>query len=215
MTSAEERIKELARAQSLDPDDAARLLDAVRPSSGGARNGGPLSNPFERWSGETTSALGAAVAAAGLATSRMGVRYDGALDLHVVARPVPMTVALGDQLLAFILTAVVMWGVARLMSRARFVDVLGAVGLSRAPIVLVAVPLALLVPSMGDPTRPSLALLGIVVCSMVGLVAQIWLLVLGVRTASGIRGGRLAIAIVAGLFAAELITKLVLFFVLR
>ena len=68
MRSAEERIKELARAHSLDPADAARLLDAVRPAPGEASRHGLLSNPFERWSGETTSLLGVVVALAGLAT---------------------------------------------------------------------------------------------------------------------------------------------------
>ena len=121
MRSAEERIKELARAQSLDPADAARLLDAVRPAPGERR--GWLSNPFDRWSGETTSLIGAVVALAGLATSRMGVRYDGALDLHVVPQAVPIAVAVLDQLVAFVLTSVVLWGAARCVSRARFVDV--------------------------------------------------------------------------------------------
>jgi hypothetical protein len=206
MTSAEERIKQLARAQSLDPADAERLLDAVRPSS---ERHGILSNPFDRWSGEVTSLAGVVVALGGLATSRLGVRYDGALDLHVVKGAVPISVALVDQLVAFVLTAVVMWGAARFVSRARFVDVLGAVGLSRAPIVLVAVPLALLVPLLPkNPTAPpNLALLGVVVFALVGIVAQIWLLVLGFRTASGIRGGKLAVAIVGGLFVAELVTK--------
>ncbi len=206
MTSAEERIKQLARAQSLDPADAERLLDAVRPAT---ERRGLLSNPFDRWSGEVTSLAGVVVALGGLATSRLGVRYDGALDLHVVKGPVPIAVALGDQLVAFVLTAVVMWGAARFVSRARFVDVLGAVGLSRAPIVLVAVPLALLVPLLPrDPTSPpNLALLGVVVLALVGIIAQIWLLVLGFRTASGARGGKLAVAIVGGLFVAELVTK--------
>jgi len=206
MTSAEERIKQLARAQSLDPADAERLLDAVRPPS---ERRGILSNPFDRWSGEITSLAGVGVALGGLATSRLGVRYDGAIDLHVVKHAVPIGVALVDQLVAVVLTAVLMWGAARFVSRARFVDVLGAVGLSRAPIVLVAVPLAFLVPLLPhDPTQPpNLALLGVVVFALIGIVAQIWLLVLGFRTASGARGGRLAVAIVAGLFVAELVTK--------
>jgi hypothetical protein len=215
MTSSEERIeeriKQLARAQSLDPSDAARLLDAVRPSSGGPSDRELFSNPFDRWSGEVTSLLGLIVALGGLATSRMGVRYDGALDLHVGLRAVPIGVALLDQALAFGLTSVVLWAAARSVSRARFIDVLGAVGLSRAPAVLIAAPLALLVPLLpADPTKPSPALLGIALVGVVGVVAQIWLLVLGFRTASGCRGGRLAAAVLGGLFAAELITKLAL-----
>ena len=210
MRSAEERIKELARAQSMDAADAARLLDAVRPTAGERR--GPWSNPFERWSGETTSLLGALVAVAGLATSRLGVRYDGAIDLHVSPQPVPIGVAVLDQVLAVGLTSLVMWGAARFVSRARFVDVLGAVGLSRVPPVVVAVPLALLVPLIPhDYTKASMPLvLAIAFLGLGGAVAQVYVLVQGVRTASGARGGRLALTMIGGLFAAELLVKLAL-----
>jgi hypothetical protein len=214
MITAEERIKELARAQSMDAADAERLLDAVRPSAGERRSRpSVLSNPFDRWSGETTSLIGALVALAGLATSRLGVRYDGAIDLHVSPVGAPMSVAVLDQLLAVGLTSLVMWAAARVVSRARFVDVLGAVGLSRAPAVLIAVPLALLVPLIphDDYTKTNLpVVLAIALLGLAGVVAQVWLLVLGFRTATGARGGRLASALIAGLFAAELLVKLVL-----
>jgi hypothetical protein len=215
MISAEERIKELARAQSMDAADAERLLDAVRPSARPGERRSVLSNPFDRWSGETTSLIGALLALAGLATSRLGVRYDGAIDLHVSPVAVPMGVAVLDQLLAVGLTSLVMWGVARLVSRARFVDVLGAVGVSRAPAVLVAVPLALLVPLIPhdphDYTKTNLpVVLAIALLGLAGVVAQVWTLVVGFRTATGARGGRLASALIGGLFAAELLVKLVL-----
>jgi hypothetical protein len=213
MISAEERIKELARAQSMDAEDAERLLDAVRPSAGERRSRlSVLSNPFDRWSGETTSLIGALVALAGLATSRLGVRYDGAVDLHVSLVAVPIGVAVLDQVLAVGLTSLVMWGVARVVSRARFVDVLGAVGVSRVPAVLIAVPLALLVPLIPhDYTKTSTPLvLAIALLGLAGVVAQVWILVLGFRTATGARGGRLASALIAGLFAAELLVKLAL-----
>ena len=72
-------------------------------------------------------------------------------------------------------------------------------------------PLALLVPLLPhDPTRPSVALLGIALVGIVGVVAQIWLLVLGFRTATGCHGGRLALTITGSIFAAELVTKLAL-----
>lgn len=212
MISAEERIKELARAQSMDAADAERLLDAVRPCARTGERRSVLSNPFDRWSGETTSMIGALLALAGLATPRLGVRYDGALDLHVSPVAVPIGVAVLDQVLAVGLTSLVMWGVARLVSRARFVDVLGAVGVSRAPAVLIAVPLALLVPLIPhDYTKTNApVVLAIALLGLAGVVAQVWILVLGFRTATGARGGRLASALIGGLFAAELLVKLVL-----
>ncbi len=210
MTSAEQRIKDLVRTQSMDAADAARLLEAVRPSP--AERRGLFANPFERWSGETTSLFGLIVALAGLATSRLGVRYDGAIDLHVSPAVVPLGVAVLDQVLALGLTSLVMWGAARLVSRARFVDVLGAVGLSRAPAVLVAVPLALLVPLIPhDFVKTSTPLvLAIALLGLAGVVVQIYVLVLGFRTASGARGGRLALALIGGLLGAEVLVKVAL-----
>jgi hypothetical protein len=214
MSSPEERIREIARAQSIDAAEAERLLAAVRPAP--VKPGLGLRNPFDRWSGEITSLVGLVVAAAGIATSRLGVRYDGALDLHVVRGSVPIATALVDQLVAVLVTALVLWGAARLVSRARFVDVLGAVGLARTPSVLIAVPLALLVPHMPpDPTKPTPVVLLIALVGLVGIVLQITLLVLGFRTATGTRGSRLAASVVAGLVAAELVTKVVLFLVPR
>jgi hypothetical protein len=212
MSSPEERIREIARAQSIDAAAAERLLAAVRPAA--AKPAAALRNPFERWSGETTSLVGLVVAAAAVATSRLGVRYNGALDLHFVHGAVPFTTALSDQLVAVPVTALVLWGAARLVSRARFVDVLGAVALSRAPAVELAAPLALLVPYMPvDPTKPNAVVLGIALVSLVGLALQIVLLVLGFRTATGTRGSRLAGSLVAGLVAAEIVSKSVLFLV--
>lgn len=214
MSSPEERIREIARARSIDAAEAERLLAAVRPAAPAPAPA--FRNPFARWSGEITSLAGLAVAAAGVATSRLGVRYNGALDLHFGRGAVPITTALIDELVALPVTALVLWTGARLVSRARLVDVLGAVGLSRAPAVAVAAPLALLVPYMpADPTKPNVVVLAVTLVSLVGVALQIVLLVLGFRTATGTRGTRLAASLVGGLVAAEVATKLVLLLVSR
>jgi hypothetical protein len=63
----------------------------------------------------------------GLAVSRLGVRFDGALDLHTTKAPVALSVALLDQAVAFPLTALAFWISARIAApRTRIVDMLGA-----------------------------------------------------------------------------------------
>jgi len=209
VSSPEERIKELVRARGIDEADAASLLAAVRPPAP-ARSS---LDPFARWSGEVTSLLGGVVALGALATSRLGVRYDGAIDLHVSpAGAVALPLALGDLVVSVPLTALVFFLAARRLARhVRFVDVLGAVSLARAPIVLAAAPLALLSRLVGAPTtKPSAALLALACVGLLGLGGHITLLVLGFRSASGARGGRLAGTFVAALFVSEIAAKTVL-----
>jgi hypothetical protein len=206
MTSTEERIKEIARARAIPESEAAELLAAVRPKTSGKRS------LFDRWSGEVTSIAGVVVALAGVATSRLGVRYDGALDLHIVPPPVALRAAIVDQVVAVGLTAVIMWAVARAFARnVRVVDVLGAVGVSRLPAVVASVPLALLVPLVPmPPGKPNAAVFVVALVALFAVGLQVYLLVLGFRTATGLRGGRLAKAFVAALVAAEILAKLAL-----
>ena len=206
MTSPEERIRELARARGLEASDTEGLLAAVRPVTRKSKN------PFDRWSGEATSALGAGLALVALATSRLGIRYDGALDMHVTGSAVPPATALLDQLVAVPLTALVFWAAARLIARGvRFIDILGVVGASRLPLILVAVPIALLTPHLPkDPSRPNAALFAMIALALVGVGVHITLLVLGFRATTAGRGGRLAGAFIGALVGAEVITKIVL-----
>lgn len=205
--SPEERVQKLARERNISPADAERLLAAL----GAPAPVRPGRNPFERWRGEHTLIAGGVVALAGLATSRLGVRYDGALDLHVTGGPVAVLTAVVDQLVAFPLTALVVWAVARaLSSRTRLVDVAGAVGIARAPLVVIAPLVALLAPAVvAIPPAPSARLVAVALLGAVGLGAQLFALVLGVRAASGLRSGRLAAAVAGGVVAAEVLTKLV------
>lgn len=207
MTSPEERIRELVRARGIGGAEAEDLLAAVRPKTPSTRN------PFERWSGEVTSLVGVLVAIVSIAASRLHVRFDGALDMHVGTAPVPIAIALADQLAAVPMTALVMWAAGRLAGArgARFVDVLGVIGASRLPIALLAFPIALVSPHVShDPTKPNAAVLVLALFALAGVVAQIVLLVAGFRTTTALRGGRLAATFVAGLVAAEVLTKIFL-----
>ncbi len=208
MTSPEDRIKEIVRRRGLEDADASRLLASVGKPE--ARE----TNPFRRWSGETTSLVAIPIAALGLLASRFGVRFDGALDLHHSAtNAVSTATALGDQLVAVPLTALVFFLAARATSKtARFVDVLGVVAVARIAPTLLAIPIAFLGRLLpADPLAgPGLALAGLVVLALVALGAQVTLLVQGFATVTAARGRRLALAFVAALVCAEIASKVAL-----
>jgi len=217
MKSAEDRIRQLAAAQSLDSEDAARLLDALRPPAIVPHSESVLANPFARHGGGTTAIAGGVIAALALLVSQVGVRFDGALDVHTVGAPVALPTALVDQLVALPLTAVVFWSLARTASRStRVVDVLGVVGVSRAPSMLLAIPLGLygLRSSHAAGASPaaglSFVLGALILLGLGGLGAQIYLLFVGFRTVTGIRGGALTWRFIAALVVAEVLSKVVL-----
>jgi hypothetical protein len=213
VSTPEERIKELARKSAIGPEAAERLLAAVRtePATEEARY-----NPFARWSGERTALAGLAVSAVAIAVSRLGARSDGALDYRTTATSVPFAAAVVDQLIVYPVTALALWAVARAFAReVRPIDILGTVGLARLPFVLSVVPLAIIdlgKPEKADPTLASWVGLAVVGA---GWSLFLYMLVLGFRTATGLRGGRLAGAFIGGLLVAETVTKVLIHFAPR
>ena len=204
MSSPEERIRELARQRTIDDAAAAQLLDAVRPV--------PRPSPYDplaRLSPAVACGIGLLASLVLVALGRLHIRTDGVLDLHVGRAPVPLSVAAIDQLVAWPLSALVVWGVARLLARGvRIVDVLATVALGRVPHAVLGIPLALLTPGAGVVRGPVLYLILALALAVFG--AQVLLLGFGFRTATGLRGGKLAVALVGGLVAAEIVSKIVL-----
>jgi hypothetical protein len=209
MTTPEERVREIVRARGLEAEDAERLLASVgRPP---ARE----SNPFRRWSGEKTALVAIPVVLVGLLASRLGTRFDGALDLHGGGKEaIPAFTAILDQIIAIPLTAVVLFAAARAISKTvRFVDVLGVVAVSRVVPTALAIPLGFL--SRQLPTDPravasSVALWALVALAVCALGTQIYLLVQGFATVTAARGRRLGVAFVVGLVVSEIASKAVL-----
>ena len=89
-----------------------------------------------------------------------------------------------------------------------------AVGVARGPLVLFALPIRWLTPTT-IVTRPSPALLVMVVIAITCIAWQVALLFFGYRNASGLRGPRLGFSFVGGLVLAEIASKIALYLVLR
>ncbi len=217
-----ERILQAVAQGELSPEEGDRLLTALsRPRISLWRR---LLFPTEHLSTATALGLGAGAAAVGLLLGLFHVRFDGALDTHHTSRPVPFGVGLVDLAVSWPLPALLFWGAARLFARkGRLVDHLAAVGVARIPAVLSGVVIAVLGPLMPPPPTvvPGEAItlelgawvmpaLLIAAGTLPFLVLFITLLVTTFRTASGLRGARLALAFIPTLLLAEVLSKVAL-----
>jgi hypothetical protein len=211
MTPAE-RIRSLIEAGSVAPQEGERLLAAVAEEP--ARSPAwILINPFDRFGGGVAALFGLVISGLSIGCARLGVRFDGFLDLHVAPRgPVPLTVAILDQVAAWILPAACFWAYARVVARhLRPVDFLGMVGVARLPLLLASVPVALLSPSHPSiPPKLTPALAGVAVIALACVAWNITLLYQGFKNASGLRGPKLVGGFIAIAILAEAISKVVL-----
>jgi len=208
------RILEMVAAGELSPADADRLLAAAaRPRPPLARW---LFQPMEILPTGRALAIGAAAALAGaLVSVLLGVRFDGALDAHGPAPdPVPPVDAIVDLVLVWPVTALICWGVARLFTRqGRLVDFLAAVGVARAGWLILGLLIGTVGRAVDDGALLSVGPAELIFALALVLPVSAWaiaLLVTGFRTASGLRGVRLAVGAVIALVLAEAITKLAL-----
>jgi hypothetical protein len=211
MTTPDERVRALVRDNVIKPAEGERLLATMSPRP--PRRGWRLAlNPFERFGGGTAAAAGLAVAALSVAVTRLGVRFDGFLDLHVAPAVISYRTALLEQVVVWPLPALLFWAYARLLRRrVRLIDFLGVVGLSRAPLALAAIALGLLAPPLppGIPAlTPELAV--IAVLAALGLLWSLTLLVQGIKNASGLRGAPLIAGLIGLVLASEILSKVAL-----
>ncbi len=212
MTPAD-RVRRLVETGTVAPEEGARLLAAM--SEDPRRSSlGVLLDPFERFGGGTAAIAGALVSIASLAVSRLGVRFDGFLDMHVNRGVAPsMSVALLDQCAGWLLPALCFWAYARVFSRhVRFIDFLGMTGLARLPILVCALVTLPLLPSGAlhvDKLDP--ALLVIALFGLLFVVLNVTLLYKGFKNASGLTGTKLVGGFVALVVVVEALSKLLLF----
>lgn len=208
----EQKIAELVKTARITPEEGRRLRAALP----GARARLPAwrlgIDPWSRLSPATALQIGLVLAAVSLPLSVFGrLRFDGAFDLHLAARPVGWSTAIIDQLLAWPATAVVFFAVARLL-RARVRDALVVVGASRAPLAICALLLALLpVPAL-DPANPVITpgLLAVIVVVLPLVVWQFVVSFFAWRHLTGLVAPRVGLGFALAVVVAEVATKFLL-----
>jgi hypothetical protein len=210
-----ERVRRLVVAGAVAPEEGDRLVAAMAREP--IRS--PvwvLVNPFDRFGGVVAVAIGVVASVLSVCVTRLGIRFDGFLDLHVArAHVAPLGVSVIEQLAGWLLPAFLFWAYARIFARhVRPLDFLGMIGLARLPTLLAALPIALLSPEQsGLPTRLTPALLAVVFIGLACFGWNITLLYQGFKNASGLRGPKLVFGMVAMVIVAEAASKLVLAFV--
>lgn len=209
--SPEERVRHLMQTGAVAHEEGERLLSAMSDRSSSARSF--VRDPFERIGGGTAAAIGAVVSVASLFVARLGVRFDGLLDLHSPHVVPSWRTAIVNQLAAWIVPSLCFWVYARVMNRhVRAVDFFGAVGLSRFPLLVAGLVTLPLVPStLPMPPKPSAALLALVCITLVFAAMNVWLLYKGFKNASGLTGSKLVAGFIGLLVVGEAISKAVLF----
>jgi hypothetical protein len=208
MSSPEERVEALRRSGLVGPGQADTLLGALGAAP--QPRWKILFDPFARHGGGRAAVLGVALSLAGLAASRLGLRFDGFLDVHLAGAAPAWTRAVADQVVALPLGALVFWACARVAGgRGRLVDDLGVVGVARVPTLLVGLcTWATLRVSPGPLV--GLRLFLVVIPALLGLGWTVALLYAGHANASGLRGARLGLSLFAAIVVAEVVSKVAL-----
>ncbi len=211
MTPAD-RVRKLVVEKRIGAEEGQRLLASLERAPGAIAR----LDPFVRLGGGIAAVIGVVGVVASLGVARLGVRFDGALDMHVHAAQIPtLRTALVDQGVAFVLPALAFWAYARSQStHVRLVDFLGMIGLSRVPVIIGALPIVALAPPFDASAlhlTPALVVVAFLSFMIVG--SNITLLFFGFRNASGLTGKKLGIGFAAVLVATEILSKIALIFV--
>jgi hypothetical protein len=212
MKSAEERVTAMVHEGKITAAEGERLLAAMRERRPTWRL---LLNPFERLPAGRGLLLAGIITVCGIVVSLFGVRFDGALDVHVTGRRWSVPLALLDHGNAIASMTLALWAASLLLAKqGRLVDFLISVGVARAPLVAAGALMFAVMPPpselaqriMANPSDPILFL------ALLALPGVIWFFVLlyhGFKTASGLSGGKSASGFIGAVVVAEIVSKLV------
>ena len=212
-TNNRDRILEMVASGKISAAEGDQLLGALEaPKRSRLRR---VLNPFDNLTVGPAMAIGVVAAVAGIVLSRWGVRFDGALDVHVGHAEVSLRQAVLDQLVAWPLTAMVLWVAALpLARRTRAADLLANVGVARLPLLWVAAVGVVASPHLpanpGQAVSAPGALVLLAVLTLPALVWSVALLYNAFGAASGLARVRGGVVFTAALIAAEVASKLAL-----
>lgn len=213
MNVARNRILEMLSDGKISPDEAEQLLAAVRGPSESFWSW--IFRPMDRLQTPVATSIAIFAGAMQLVIALVfHMRFYGALDSQPARDSVGWAAALIDLAVAWPITALIFFATTRLFAKqGRFVDLLAMVGVARLPLLaagaMVGANRELLFRSVEGSARGEVPA-GVIIIALGATVLAAWfitLLVTGLRTASGLRGGRLALAFLAALVAGEAISK--------
>jgi len=217
-TLHEQRVLAMVRAGTITQAEGDRLIDALQAQPRLAR-WKMLFNPFDQLSTQAFWALAASVTLASFAVARMGVRFDGTLDLHPIPSATPWNLAVLDAASAILVTSIVFWIASLCVARqGRLLDFVLSVSAARLPNVLTgALALWLLPPAdvlLAEATAGIINFRVLAVALFLLMPGFVWFvtwLYAAFKTSSGLKGLRLWITFAVALIASEITSKLLLY----
>ena len=172
-------------------------------------------NPFLFLGGERILTAGLIVLAIHIPLGYMlDVRFDGAMDMHLVASVSSWGTPVVDILIAWGSMVICMFGGARLFqSPIRLIDIAGAVAVSRIPLLLSILPARLLEPNV-ESVEQLLTLQGtefyqLVALGIISMIFLIWFFILlfnAYKINSNLKGTRLWLGFIGSIVIAEIVS---------
>ena len=177
-----------------------------------------LFNPFLFVGGERILLIGLIIAAVHIPIGYfLNVRFDGAIDMHLVPTDVGLLTPVIDVLIAWLSMAGCMFAAAKLFqSPMRLIDIAGAVLVARIPLLLSIGPVLLLEPDF-QSIEELLNLQGselyqLAALSVISLLFLIWFFVLlfnAFKINSNLKGARLWVGFIGSAIIAEIISIMI------
>ena len=177
-----------------------------------------LFNPFLFVGGERILLIGLIIAAVHIPIGYfLNVRFDGAIDMHLVPTDVGLLTPVIDVLIAWLSMAGCMFAAAKLFqSPMRLIDIAGAVLVARIPLLLSIGPVLLLEPDF-QSIEELLNLQGselyqLAALSVTSLLFLIWFFVLlfnAFKINSNLKGARLWVGFIGSAIIAEIISIMI------
>ena len=177
-----------------------------------------LFNPFVYVGGERILLFGLIIAAIHIPIGYfLNVRFDGAIDMHLVPTDVGLLTPIIDVLIAWFSMAGCMFAAAKLFqSPMRLIDIAGAVLVARIPLLLSIGPVLLLEPDF-QSIEELLNLQGselyqLAALSVISLLFLIWFFVLlykAFKINSNLKGARLWIGFIGSVIIAEIVSLMI------
>ena len=174
-----------------------------------------LFNPFLFLGGERILTAGLIILAIHIPIGYMlDIRFDGAIDMHLVSSVSSWMTPVFDILIAWGTMVICMFGAARLFqSPIRLIDIAGAVAVARIPLLISILPVNLLDPNV-ESVEQLLSLQGgefyqLVALGIISMIFLVWFFVLlfnAFKINSNLKGARLWTGYLGSILIAEIVS---------
>lgn len=178
-----------------------------------------LFNPFSHWERDTLFWAGMGILLLHIPVGYfLNVRFDGAIDMHLVGSVDSVGLPLLDTLISWGTMVACLYLLAKLFqSRIQLADIAGSVAIARIPLLLSIIPAKLFLPE-AEELEYYLALEGwelimLLIISLIILLFFAWFLVMlfnAYESSSGLKGAKLWSGFIGGILIAEVVSIMLL-----